>query len=289
MIPTDSLSAFERFLTRHQRLFVLTGAGISTGSGIPAYRDENGDWKRPAPVQYRDFVRLHRVRQRYWARSLIGWPWFDRAHPNACHQTLTSWERDGRIAQLVTQNVDRLHQAAGSRRVIDLHGRLDRIVCLDCGRRTPRGPFQTLLRARNPGFAALSASIGPDGDAYLDDQPFEDVAVPSCDRCGGRLKPDVVFFGETIPRATVDRAVTALHRADALVVIGSSLMVYSGYRFCRLAAEQGIPIAAISPGRTRADALLTLKIAARFEDVIDALDGPDLSPDRPAVPRRSIR
>ena len=289
MASVENLSTFERFLDRHRRLFLLTGAGISTGSGIPAYRDENGDWKRPTPVQFRDFVRLHRVRQRYWARSLVGWPSFERARPNVCHETLAAWENEGRVAQLVTQNVDRLHQAAGSRRVIDLHGRLDRLVCLDCGRRSARGPFQAVLADRNPDFATLSASIGPDGDAYLDGVRFDDVEVPACTHCGGLLKPDVVFFGETIPRTTVDRAISALDRADAVLVIGSSLMVYSGYRFCRLAAERDLPIAAVSPGRTRADPLLALKVSARFETVIDALRTRGVNRGRPAGPRRSIR
>jgi len=259
------------FLETHPRLFVLTGAGISTGSGIPDYRDENGDWKRPAPVQYRDFIsRLH-TRQRYWARSLVGWPWFQRAKPNLCHQTLADWESSGRISQLVTQNVDRLHQGAGSRQVIDLHGRLDQILCLECGVQSGRSAMQEELRACNPRFAELTATIAPDGDAYVEDTDFKEFHVPDCPHCGGILKPDVVFFGETIPRERVERSVAALQNADALLVIGSSLMVYSGFRFCRLAAERGLPIAAINPGRTRADDLIGLKLEVPFEEVIPAL------------------
>ena len=276
------------FLDRYRRLFVLTGAGISTGSGIPAYRDENGDWKRPAPVQFRDFLRHHRVRQRYWARSLIGWPWFEQAHPNLCHHTLADWERTGRIQSLVTQNVDRLHQAAGAKGVIDLHGRLDRVVCLDCGKHTPRGPFQDILRRKNPEFAKLTAAIGPDGDAYLDDIPFEDVDVPTCEACGGMLKPDVVFFGETIPKPTLNAAIDGVDKADAVLVIGSSLMVYSGFRFCRIAAERQIPIAAISPGRTRADDLLTLKVSVPFETVIEALPGSVVNRGQPEARHPTI-
>lgn len=285
MAAIADIDRLAQFLDQRRHLFVLTGAGISTGSGIPAYRDENGDWKRPAPVQYKDFVRHPRVRQRYWARSLIGWPWFERARPNVCHITLADWERAGRINQLVTQNVDRLHQAAGMHQVIDLHGRLDRVICLDCGAQRARAPFQAVLVERNPDFAALTATIGPDGDAYLDDIPFEDVEVPACSACGGMLKPHVVFFGETIPRATVDSAISALRSADAVLVIGSSLMVYSGFRFCRLAAEQGLPIAAISPGRTRADDQLSIKVSASFETVIDALAARAISRDRQAGPR----
>lgn len=261
------------FLDLHSRVFTLTGAGISTGSGIPDYRDEHGAWKRPAPVQYADFVQRLATRQRYWARSLVGWPWFERARPNVCHDTLARWERSGVVGQLVTQNVDRLHQQAGSVRVIDLHGRLDEVVCLSCRKRRPRQRLQQTLAALNPGFVRPNADQAPDGDADIDDADLDGFEVPDCARCGGILKPDVVFFGETVPRQRVDEAVRALLAADALLVIGSSLMVYSGYRFCRLAAEHGIPIAAINPGTTRADALLTIKVRQRFEDLIPHLDG----------------
>jgi NAD-dependent SIR2 family protein deacetylase len=271
MPVSERIDQLQAFLKAHPRLFVLTGAGISTGSGIPDYRDDNGDWKRPAPVQYRDFVSQPATRRRYWARSLVGWPWFQRAQPNLCHQTLAGWETSGLISQLVTQNVDRLHQGAGSRQVIDLHGRLDRIICLNCGDRSDRESMQAELSARNPSFAGLGAEMAPDGDAYIEEADFQDFEVPACEGCGGMLKPDVVFFGETIPRERVDRAVAALLGSDALLVIGSSLMVYSGFRFCRLAAKHRIPIAAINPGRTRADDLINLKLAERFEDVIPTL------------------
>lgn len=272
------------FLQAHPRLFVLTGAGISTGSGIPDYRDHNGDWKRPAPVQFRDFVERAPTRQRYWARSLVGWRWFRQAEPNRCHLTLADWERDGRIGQLVTQNVDRLHQRAGSRRVIDLHGRLDEVICLDCGQRTGREALQTRLADMNPAFVDRSARMAPDGDADLDDAEVSTLRVPDCPSCGGLLKPDVVFFGEAVPRTRVERSLDALRDADALLVVGSSLMVYSGFRYCRLADELGIPQVAINPGRTRADELFRFKINARFEDVIEALG---TSPAIPANPGES--
>ena len=265
------IQKLKTFLQTHPRLFVLTGAGISTASGIPDYRDDNGEWKRPAPVQYRDFVDQVGTRRRYWARSLVGWPWFHSARPNLCHRTLANWESAGLISQLVTQNVDRLHQGAGARQVIDLHGRLDRVICLDCGALSDRAKMQEELLAGNPEFAALTAEIAPDGDAYLEHTDNRHFQVPDCPHCGGILKPDVVFFGETIPRERVDRSIGALLDSSALLVIGSSLMVYSGFRFCRLAAEHGIPIAAINPGRTRADELIDLKLAERFEDVIPAL------------------
>ncbi len=269
--PTQRLRTW---LDAHPRLFVLTGAGVSTGSGIPDYRDANGEWKRPAPVQYRDFIDRPATRQRYWARSLVGWSWFRDAGPNACHRTLAEWEEAGVISHLVTQNVDRLHQRAGSRRVIDLHGRLDRVVCLDCGTSAERSWMQHALLDANPGFAAGASEVAPDGDADLDQADFSEFRVPGCPRCGGTLKPDVVFFGETIPRQRVEQATEHLLDSEALLVIGSSLMVYSGFRFCRLAAEHGIPIAAINPGRTRADDLIELKLNARFEDVIGVLDDP---------------
>jgi NAD-dependent SIR2 family protein deacetylase len=285
----QSIDDIAGFLQDHRRLFVLTGAGISMGSGIPTYRDDKGDWTRSTPVQFRDFVNRHAVRQRYWARSMVGWPAFARARPNLCHTTLTAWERNGRIVQLVTQNVDRLHQAAGSRCVIDLHGRLDQVVCLDCRRRSPRADLQAELQRLNPEFADLAATVAPDGDADLDGTTFGSVKVPGCTACGGLLKPDVVFFGETVPKPTVDAALAALTGADAVLVIGSSLMVYSGFRFCRLAAEADMPIAAISPGRTRADDLLTLKVEARFESVITGLAEAGFSLDQPDGPRQSSR
>ncbi len=261
------------FLGAHPRLFVLTGAGISTGSGIPDYRDANGDWKRPAPVQFQDFVSRHATRQRYWARSLVGWPWFQRATPNRCHTTLANWEQDGMVTQLVTQNVDRLHQRAGSQRVVDLHGRLDRVKCLDCDTRLPRQHLQDWLAERNPDFVERAAAIGPDGDATLENEDVSELIVPTCPTCQGTLKPDVVFFGEAIPRPRVESTLNALRQADALLVIGSSLMVYSGFRYCRLAAEWGLPQIAINPGRTRADDLFRFKLNASFEEVIDGLDG----------------
>jgi len=269
-LSTD-IEALQGFLERHPRLFVLTGAGISVGSGIPEYRDGNGDWKRPAPVQYHDFVNKAVTRQRYWARSLVGWPQFSRARPNFCHHTLVEWEKAGRIAQLVTQNVDRLHQAAGSREVIDLHGRIDQVVCLECGCGLSRAKLQQELATLNPTFNALQAEMAPDGDAYLDQADFSNFTVPDCPNCGGLWKPDVVFFGETIPRQRTEKALDAMLGSDGLLIIGSSLMVYSGFRFCRLAAAQALPIAAINPGRTRADDLIDVKVASRFEEVIEAL------------------
>jgi NAD-dependent SIR2 family protein deacetylase len=248
------------FVRSHARLFVLTGAGCSTDSGIPDYRDRQGDWKRPQPVTYQAFMGEPSTRQRYWARSLIGWRRFGRAQPNATHRTLARFEAAGWLPCLVTQNVDRLHQAAGSRQVIDLHGRLDLVRCMSCEVRLPRDEFQDELARLNPDWVKLDAVDAPDGDADLDGLDFSGFVVPACPHCGGTLKPDVVFFGENVPRERVETAMKAVHDADAMLVVGSSLMVYSGYRFAVAAARAGKPLAAVNLGRTRADALLTLKI-----------------------------
>lgn len=260
-----------RFIQRYPRLFVLTGAGCSTDSGIPDYRDANGQWKHKQPVQYQDFVRSAYARQRYWARSMLGWRRFAEARPNTAHGALARLESAGFVHQLVTQNVDGLHQRAGSRRVIDLHGRLDSVECLNCRSRWSRRAFQEALEARNPDFLAFSATPAPDGDMRLEDVDFERFDIPACAQCGGVLKPWVVFFGETVPRPRVERAYKRLNEADALLVVGSSLMVYSGYRFCRTAAEQQKPQAAINLGRTRADDMLLHKIVAPISDTLLAV------------------
>jgi NAD-dependent SIR2 family protein deacetylase len=252
--------ALTDFITRHPRLFVLTGAGCSTDSGIPDYRDAEGEWKRAQPVMFQPFMSEERTRQRYWARSLIGWRYFQRARPNAAHLALAELERQGRVELLVTQNVDCLHDAAGSENVVDLHGRLDIVRCMSCEQRISRGEFQDLLGARNPSWVELKAGEAPDGDADLESRDFASFDVPACTSCGGILKPDVVFFGESVPRERVERAMAGLERADAMLVVGSSLMVYSGYRFAQAAAGSGKPIAAINLGRTRADHLLALKL-----------------------------
>jgi NAD-dependent SIR2 family protein deacetylase len=255
-----TLDDLVRFVSAHSRLLLLTGAGCSTASGIPDYRDAAGAWKHPRPVSYADFVRSPAVRRRYWARSFVGWPRVARARPNLAHVGLARLETRGRVVRVVTQNVDGLHQKAGSRRVIELHGRLDTVECLGCGARLARADVQTLLRRWNPGLAGLGAGLAPDGDAHLEGALLDAVRVPDCPECGGVLKPAVVFFGEGVPRHRVEAATRALDAADALVVVGSSLMVYSAYRFCLAARSRGRPVAAVNRGRTRADELLSLKL-----------------------------
>jgi NAD-dependent SIR2 family protein deacetylase len=256
----DNDNPLSEFIERHSRLFVLTGAGCSTDSGIPDYRDENGDWKRARPVMFQAFVGDLNTRRRYWARSLVGWRRFGHARPNDAHRALARLERQGRTEVLVTQNVDGLHQSAGSAAVIDLHGRMDQVRCLGCERRSDRERLQRRLLELNPHWTRLDARDAPDGDADLDGLDFSGFEIPDCEDCGGLLKPDVVFFGESVPRDRVAAALQAVHRADAMLIIGSSLMVYSGYRFVQAASQAGKPIAAVNLGRTRADALLALKV-----------------------------
>ena len=269
-------SRLEDFISAHRRLFVLTGAGCSTGSGIPDYRDEQGAWKRTPPVTYQAFVGDGITRRRYWARSLVGWPRIAQAQPNAAHRALAALEAQGRCSQLLTQNVDGLHQAAGSRAVIDLHGRLDAVVCLGCGASSSRADVQRRLAEANPAWAGLAAGAAPDGDADLEDRDFATFQVPACDACGGMLKPDVVFFGENVPRTRVDAAMARLAQADGMLVVGSSLMVYSGLRFVHAAVRAQIPVAAVNLGRTRADDLLRFRMAAPCGDALRFLLAADV-------------
>ena len=268
---TMSDNALPEFIERHEKLFVLTGAGCSTESGIPDYRDEDGAWKRAQPVQFLPFMQKAAVRQRYWARSFVGWRYFSAAQPNDTHRALARLEEQGRIELLVTQNVDGLHTIAGSKSVVDLHGRLDVVRCMSCEHTLPRIDFQAQLLARNPSWADLTARQAPDGDVDLEGLDFSTFDVPPCPTCGGILKPDVVFFGESVPKQRVQTAMEGVQRADAMLILGSSLMVYSGYRFAAAAAAAGKPIAAVNIGRTRADELLTLKVSRRCSEALQFL------------------
>lgn len=261
----DRLAAF---IESNAPLFVLTGAGCSTASGIPDYRDDDGDWKHAKPIQYADFVSSDRTRRRYWARSLSGWPRMDGSRPNAAHVALAALERAGLVSVICTQNVDALHQKAGSTAVIDLHGRLDDVECLQCDARFARARIQDRLTRLNPGYGGASAEMAPDGDARLE-RSFEDFVLVKCDHCGGPIKPSVVFFGESVPAGRVSRAMQALEKSGGMLVVGSSLMVYSGYRFCRRAGELGKPLAVVNRGRTRADAMVNLKISLDCGTVLE--------------------
>ncbi|WP_081907470.1 MULTISPECIES: NAD-dependent protein deacetylase [Luteibacter] len=267
-IVPGTVSTLHTFIDTHPRLFVLTGAGISTDSGIPDYRDGQGAWKRSPPMTLQMFMSGPPARARYWARGMIGWRHFSSVSPNLAHRALARMEHEGRIELLLTQNVDGLHEAAGSINVVDLHGRLDRVRCMQCGDITTRATMQARLEEANPAWLALQATVAPDGDADLDEVDFSAFVIPTCTVCGGILKPDVVFFGENVPRARVDTAWAHLARADAMLVVGSSLMVYSGYRFVLEASRKGLPIASVNLGVTRADALIDVKIE---QSVTDAL------------------
>jgi NAD-dependent SIR2 family protein deacetylase len=260
-----------RLLAARAPVAVLTGAGCSTESGIPAYRDHEGRWKSRPPMRYAAFMENETARRRYWARGFLGWKRVSQAAPNAAHRALAALEEIGRVSHIVTQNVDGLHQKAGSRSVTDLHGRLDRVECVACRTRFRRDAFQAELARRNPGFGPAGAEPRPDGDAELaagDDASFE---VPPCPRCGGVLKPAVVFFGESVPPARVEEAFNAVRAAAALLIVGSSLMVWSGYRFALEARRLGRPVAIINVGRTRADSLATAKLDAPCSEVLSLL------------------
>jgi len=267
------------FLTRARRLVVLTGAGCSTESGIPDYRSPGGAWTRHKPVYYSAFVRSEEVRRFYWARSFRGWPRFAAAQPNDAHRALAELEADGRVHFLITQNVDDLHAEAGSRRVVQLHGRNRVVVCLDCRCEFARADVQERMAAINATWLAHApwahlradeAGFAPDGDADVARDAVGGFAVPPCERCGGVLKPGVVFFGESVPPGKVAVAAEHVDEADALLVAGSSLTVWSGFRFVKRAAERGIPIAIVNVGPTRGDALASLKVEAKCGPALSA-------------------
>lgn len=253
---------------------VLTGAGLSTASGIPAYRDRDGQWQHAQPIQHQEFLRAETVRRRYWARSFVGWPIMGRAAPNAGHHVLATLEQQGRVSAIITQNVDGLHAQAGSRRVVELHGSIGRVRCLDCGASHARAEVQAWMQAGNAGFSPPADAYtrpAPDGDAHLEDAHYAGFRVPDCPACGGMLKPDVVFFGDNVPRDRVAEAMQAVEQAAALLVVGSSLMVYSGYRFAEHAHRLGRPVLAINQGVTRADALLGAKLEVDCSEGLEAV------------------
>ncbi len=240
----------------------LTGAGLSTESGIPDYRSPEALARPRRPIQGPEFARSEGVRRRYWARAVLGWPSMRSAQPNAGHLALAALEARGLVRRIITQNVDRLHHKAGSERTLELHGALAEVVCLACGTPETRDALQARLLARNPGWMELAASvaIAPDGDAELPLELVEAFAVVPCASCGGVLKPRVVFFGDNVPRPIVDEAFAAVDAASMLLVVGSSLAVFSGYRFLRRAVERGIPVAIVNRGPVRGEEHAALKI-----------------------------
>ncbi|XP_037366946.1 NAD-dependent protein lipoamidase sirtuin-4, mitochondrial isoform X2 [Talpa occidentalis] len=271
----EKVKELQRFISLSKRLLVMTGAGISTESGIPDYRSEKvGLYARTdrRPIQHRDFVRSAPIRQRYWARNFVGWPQFSSHQPNPAHWALSNWERLGKLYWLVTQNVDALHSKAGSRRLTELHGCMHRVLCLDCGEQIPRGVLQERFEVLNPTWSVEAHGVAPDGDVFLTDEQVQSFQVASCARCGGPLKPDVVFFGDTVNHDKVDFVHRRVKEADSLLVVGSSLQVYSGYRFILTAREKKLPIAILNIGPTRSDNLACLKLDSRCGELLPLID-----------------
>ncbi len=269
-MPEATLQALADLLSKG-RTVVLTGAGCSTESGLPDYRGEGTRRRSRNPIQHRAFVTDPAARARYWARSMVGWRRFAQAQPNAGHYALAQLEQSGLLVGLITQNVDGLHQKAGSQRVLELHGNLARVRCLSCAYTIDRELFQQELLSLNPTWSVWATALTPDGDAELPEALTHTFRVPNCPRCGGILKPDVVFFGEHVPRERVEIAQQWLTEANMLLVAGSSLMVYSGYRFLLEAARQNKPIAIVNLGPTRGDALASLRLQGRTGELLPRL------------------
>lgn len=266
------LSELFAFVKDTDRLLVITGAGCSTDSGIGDYRDDNGSWKKPPPVQYQDFLRSETVRKRYWLRSQLGYPSFRDALPNQAHLSLARLEDAGIIQGLITQNVDRLHQEAGQKKVIDLHGRLDQAVCLGCNKITPRNQIQDWLETENSFVNELAFELRPDGDASAEHYDLDSFLVPKCRDCDGIVKPNVVFFGGSVPKQTLENCIDWVEGSDSVLIVGTSLMAYSAFRLVRLASERGLPIASLNRGTTRANRLVTTNIVENCSEMLSALE-----------------
>ena len=258
---SESVDSLLTILESRRPWVALTGAGISSASGIPTYRDHKGTWLGSQPIQHDEFISDSSKRQRYWSRSALGWPRVSAAQPNESHAALVKLEQAGLLAGVITQNVDRLHQRAGSQRVIDLHGRLDRVRCLDCSYGTSREAIQNWIKSNNALPDTSSLTLRPDGDADLPAHYVSDFHVPHCRACGGVVMPEVVFFGGTVPGPVVDECNQMIDAAEGMLIVGSSLSVYSGLRFCRYAVNQGKPLIILNQGQTRADDLCTHKFS----------------------------
>jgi NAD-dependent deacetylase sirtuin 4 len=258
-------------LLRSRPVTVLSGAGISTESGIPDYRGPDARSNDHTPIRYREFLAEEETRRHYWARSAVGWPTFDAATPNDGHRALARLEEAGIVNGIITQNVDRLHQEAGSERVVELHGALAEVECLDCGTFSSRRDLQDRLLHLNPGWPQEADELAPDGDAEMPRSATRSFRVPHCRACGGTLKPKVVFFGEDTAPGPVDQAWALLAEADALLVTGSSLTVYSGFRFVRRAAEANQPVGIVNLGETRGDPLAQVHVDGKTGEVLPRL------------------
>jgi len=268
-LSTDS-KTLANFISANPKLLIISGAGCSQDSGIPTYRDKEGNWLRNDPIQHKDYLSDPFTRQRYWARSYYGWQQITQAKPNDAHRSLAKLQQLGFGSNLVTQNVDGLHQLAGHKEVIDLHGRLSEVVCLDCDQITERSKHQEHLRDQNPALDSLRSQpeIRPDGDAEVDNAIARTLTLPKCLNCGGILKPNVVFYGGSVDRGLVQSIYQMTQDADALLIVGSSLMVFSSYRFVKRARELKKPLVAINEGMTRADEFLTMKFEHPCQELL---------------------
>lgn len=271
----STLDILKETFHRQQNWLAITGAGISVASGIPTYRDDSGQWQRSDPIKHQDFLKSIEKRKRYWSRSFVGWSAVANAEPNRTHYALAKLESQGRLSGLITQNVDRLHQRAGHKHVIDLHGRLDRVRCLSCANYESRSSLQKRLLERNAFLHKLlntdRIELAPDGDAFVEDDVAAKIELVSCTLCGGTLMPDVVFFGGTLEPSTRQASMRSFEACDGIIVLGSSLTVFSAYRFCKLAIQHKKPLVLINRGTTRADEIADLKINADCEEAIATL------------------
>ncbi|XP_013167852.1 PREDICTED: NAD-dependent protein deacylase Sirt4-like [Papilio xuthus] len=259
------------FVSRHKKILILTGAGISTESGIPDYRSEEvGLYARSnhKPVQYQEFVKYPKVRQRYWARNFIGWPRFSAVQPNATHYAIRELEKINKVSAIVTQNVDRLHHKAGSENIIELHGTGYIVKCLQCSYEVDRYELQQTMMQQNPDMENSVTMIRPDGDVELSREQIEKFRVPLCPNCQGPLKPDIVFFGDNVPKERVEKVRNEVSESDAIFVLGSSLTVYSSYRIILQAKEEKKEVAILNIGPTRADNIVDIKISTKCSDIL---------------------
>jgi len=266
----EKIAAVAELLAGGQ-VVALTGAGISTESGIPDYRSPEALLRVRRPIHGPEFIRSSALRQRYWARAMAGWERFRSAEPNAAHHVFGKLEQTGVLRAIITQNVDRLHQAAGSKNVNELHGALAEVTCLACGALELRDDLQARMRAANPGWIDGPTPMAPDGDSELAADLVDTFVVPACLVCGGALKPRVVFFGENVAKSVVDRAFADVDQARVLLVVGTSLTVFSGFRFLRRAAERKIPIVIVNRGPVRGEEQATLKIEAGIGETLEAI------------------
>lgn len=265
---STELTQLINVLKNKHKIWILTGAGISLASGIPTYRDDKGQWKSANPIQHNEFIQYESYRQRYWARSMVGWKLSGRALPNAAHHAITAMQQTGKVSQIVTQNVDNLHTVAKANNVIDLHGRLTEIKCLQCDTIFKRSEFQPRLVKNNPLLDQYEAEIRPDGDANVEDFDMSSITIPACEKCGGVLMPNVVFFGGIVPKSRVEKAFNTLAESDCLLVIGSSLKVFSGFRFPKWADQNKLPLYAVNQGEMRGKEMFDFILPESCEEVL---------------------